>query len=446
MSRAKQDITHVCPSSVADKFLAEQMQDGLSKLRHYRQGCHTFENGAFNDTPKDEVRGTVTRWLADRFQQVTTSTIGNVLEHVRATTMLRGDVDPPFWICPKRNDWNPSEILVTRNTIVHLPTLETQPATPRLFVQCATSFDYKPDPPPALEWLDFLQQVFDPEAIDALRMWFGYCLANDTTQQKMLCIFGPKRSGKGTVVRVLTELVGRRNVASPTLSSLSTPFGLQPMIGKTLATIADARIGRRTDEAAIAERILSITGEDGQTIDRKYIQAITVRLPVRLVLVSNELPKILDASGALQSRMIVLQTLRSFEGREDLKLEEKLRAELPGILMWSIAGWLDLQRTGRLMQPESGRTALEQWGDISSPVGAFVRDCCEVTGEVKCKVIYAAFRGWAEEAGHKHFPTQETFGRDLKAVIGATKVRVRDGSDRPYVYRGVSMAASQTSF
>ncbi|MFP6675605.1 MAG: primase-like DNA-binding domain-containing protein, partial [Pirellulaceae bacterium] len=152
------------------------------------------------------------------------------------------------------------------------------------------------------------------------------------------------------------------------------------------------------------------------------------------------------SKAALQSRMIVLQTHRSFEGNEDMQLEQKLRAELPAILKWAIAGWMDLQRQGRLMQPESGRTALEQWCDISSPVGAFVRDCCDVTGEVKCSVIYAAFRVWADEAGHKHLPTQETFGRDLKAVIGATKVRVRAGIDRPYVYKGVSLRASQTSF
>ena len=54
---------------------------------------------------------------------------------------------------------------------------------------------------------------------------------------------GPKRSGKGTIARVLRKLIGERNVAGPTLSSLGGPFGLQPLLGKSGAIISDARQG-----------------------------------------------------------------------------------------------------------------------------------------------------------------------------------------------------------
>ncbi|MDZ7735869.1 MAG: hypothetical protein U5P41_07065 [Gammaproteobacteria bacterium] len=58
---------------------------------------------------------------------------------------------------------------------------------------------------------------------------------------------GPRRSGKGTILRVMTALLGRSNVAAPTLSSLAAPFGLQPLIGKTAGLISDARLGGRAD-------------------------------------------------------------------------------------------------------------------------------------------------------------------------------------------------------
>lgn len=58
----------------------------------------------------------------------------------------------------------------------------------------------------------------------------------------MLLIVGPKRSGKGTIARVLTRLIGNGNVSGPTTSSLAGPFGLQPLIGKTLAIVSDAGI------------------------------------------------------------------------------------------------------------------------------------------------------------------------------------------------------------
>jgi len=82
---------------------------------------------------------------------------------------------------------------------------------------------------------------------------------------------GPKRAGKGTIARVLAWLVGTGNAVAPTLAGLGMNFGLAPQIGKRVAIISDARLGGRADQHAIAERRLSITGEDAITIDRKYL-------------------------------------------------------------------------------------------------------------------------------------------------------------------------------
>jgi putative DNA primase/helicase len=78
----------------------------------------------------------------------------------------------------------------------------------------------------------------------------------------MLLLIGPKRGGKGTIARVLRSLLGHNSVAGPTMASLSTAFGLEPLITKSLAVISDARIGGKTDKSAIMERLLSISGED----------------------------------------------------------------------------------------------------------------------------------------------------------------------------------------
>jgi putative DNA primase/helicase len=98
---------------------------------------------------------------------------------------------------------------------------------------------------------------------------------------------------------VLRELVGADNTIGPTLDSLRTNFGIAPLIGKRVAIISDARLGKRADHGVIAERLLLITGEDAITVDRKYLSAWTGRLQTRFVILSNELPQVEDASGAL---------------------------------------------------------------------------------------------------------------------------------------------------
>ena len=154
------------------------------------------------------------------------------------------------------------------------------------------------------------------EAIDTLQEFFGYCLTADTRQQKAFALIGPKRSGKGTIARVLANL-GAHNCVAPTLAGLDTTFGLEPLIGKRVAIISDARLSGRADQHAITERLLSITGEDAITIGRKYKSAWTGQLQTRFLIISNELFRLADASGALASRFILLMLTESFYGRED---------------------------------------------------------------------------------------------------------------------------------
>ena len=67
-----------------------------------------------------------------------------------------------------------------------------------------------------------------PTASPCLQEWFGYLLTPDTRQQKILMMVGPKRSGRGTIARVLKAMVGADNVVNPTLNTLARPFGLSP--------------------------------------------------------------------------------------------------------------------------------------------------------------------------------------------------------------------------
>lgn len=97
----------------------------------------------------------------------------------------------------------------------------------------------------------------------------GYVLSGETRQQKIFMLVGPPRSGKGTIGRVLTGLLGAHNVAAPTLAGITQNFGLQGLIGKPLALISDARLSNKADGTVAVERLLSVSGEDAITVDRR---------------------------------------------------------------------------------------------------------------------------------------------------------------------------------
>src|SRR5262249_9219267 len=146
----------------------------------------------------------------------------------------------------------------------------------------------------------------------------------------------PPRSGKGTIGRVCEALLGRDNVVGLGLATLGGRFGLASLMGKSLAIVPDAHLGTGSDRSWITERLLSTSGEDTQTIERKHLPSVTTRLAVRFMMLANQIPSLDNLSGALASRLLLLRLENSWVGKEDPRLIDSLLAEMPGILLWAL--------------------------------------------------------------------------------------------------------------
>ena len=235
---------------------------------------------------------------------VTRTVLSNVINAIASLTAQPDQLTMPSWLSGD-HPCSARDVLATRQKVLHLPSLISGvsrgiPPTPMLFSANCLSYEFDATAT-CDEWHKFLLSLWpdDPESITTLQEWFGYLLLPDTRQHKLLMLIGPPRSGKGTITRVLQLLLGEGNVASPTLSSLAGPFGLWPLLHKYVALIPDARLSGRDDSIAVVERLLSLTGEDPQDIHRKNLPTLTgIRMPIRFVLMSNELPNLRDASGA----------------------------------------------------------------------------------------------------------------------------------------------------
>lgn len=166
---------------------------------------------------------------------------------------------------------------------------------------------------------------------------------------------------------------------------------------------------------------------------------VTMTLPTRFVFLTNELPRVTDTSGALAGRFLMLRLTESFYGREDVSLTQRLLTELAGVLNWSIEGWKRLRRRGHFIQPASAEDALRDIEDLSSPVGAFVRQRCEISPGLRAWVddLYRAWKEWCEADGRVTVSTKQTFGRDLMAA--AVGVVCRQSTNGPRFYQGIAL-------
>lgn len=434
------------PVAAAGSIIAAHYQHAGARILHYWQGeFHMWTGTHYVVLPLPDLRELAYRiGPACSEKPITKSRVDNVVDALRGAANLSHLAVPcaPEWIERRPDDPDPRAMIPLANGLLNVDDGRLIPPTPRLFVPYALPFEHDPVVAAPATWLRFLAALWpdDQASIDCLQEWLGYLLTAATDQQKALMIVGPKRSGKGTIGRVIVRLLGAGNVASPTLASLGQPFGLQVLIGKTAALISDARLGGRADIAAIAENLLRITGEDEISVDRKFQTSYTARLISRLIVLTNEVPVFRDAASALPSRFVILRTTRSFIGQEDHQLEHKLVAELPGILAWALAGLRRLRERGRFVQPEDGAAALRLMEDLASPIGAFLRERCVVErgGHVPIGSLYDAWREWCKEHGRDSPGTEQTFGRDIAAA--APQVRPsqrRINGERVRYYEGL---------
>ena len=288
------------------------------ELRAARAAAYAFtEHAVYADGDKSKP------WAPNRHK------IADLLDALGAIVHLPESVLMPSWLDGTAYD---GLLVSCANGLLDVGTRELLEHTPRFFNGTSVPFDFDPTAPPPARWLAFLNELWaddngeiDQDSIAALQEWFGYVISGRLDLHKILLLVGPTRAGKGVIARMLGKLVGNENVAGPTLSSLNGDFGLAPLIGKSLAVVSDARLNGRGAHVVV-ERLLSISGEDTLTVNIKFREQWTGKLPSRLMVCSNELPQLGDASAAIAGRFVSLLLIAHGWGKRTASSSPRLHS------------------------------------------------------------------------------------------------------------------------
>lgn len=427
--------------------------EGIKVLINTQGTWFAYLNNCYVEKAEEQLRKELTEYLDISFRRTqsgiskflpTNTLLNSIFNNLRSLCFIE-NLNSPAWIYNKKKDT--SDIVSMENGIVDLKTKKLSPLTPELFNVNILPYKYIENSQRPEKFLNFLDEIFagDNESIETLQEILGYLITNNTSQQKIFMLIGPPRSGKGTLIKIISNLIGINNIASPSLGSLSDNFGLSTLINKKAAIFADVRLSGKSNQQAIIENLLSISGEDMLSVNRKYKDSILVKLTCRLILVSNELPILRDGSSALLKRLILLQTKKSFYGKEDLKLDKKLLDELPEIFTWAISGIERLDKRGYFIQPTSSKEILNEFQNISNPVSIFVEEYCtlDTDGCVEKDILYSNYCSWCQKNGVKQ-KSKEIFFRNLNSLsidIKSTKKTI-NGSRTP-VLSGIKMNSSK---
>lgn len=353
----------------------------------------------------------------------------NVLGFVRSAASSRSieaavklaRSEPHVIVCAEELDRHPY-LLNLGNCTLNLTTAEARPHSPAdlLTHVAGTEFHATASCP---TWRRFVAEVTngDAELAGFLQRSCGLALSGDVSEQKLWLHHGEGRNGKSTMLNVLTELLGsyagpaplemllvRRNQAKEAETQFAS------LAGKRLVTTVEADSGVRFSEATVK----LLTGGDTVLARRLYEDAWSVRPSWKLHVAANHKPVVRGTDEGIWRRVLLTPWLRRFEGEaEDRQLKDKLLAELPGILNWCLAGFVDWRECGGLRAPKSVLAATQEYRGENDVLGMWLEECClkQANAVSEAAALYRSYRDWCEDRG-EFVVTATAFGTQLERL------------------------------
>jgi putative DNA primase/helicase len=296
------------------------------------------------------------------------------------------------------------------NGTIDLRTGKLRPHTRADRITKVAEVEYDPAAP-APRWYRFLTEIFDDnlELVEYLKRLVGYSLTADQRDHRLPILVGPGSNGKSTLVKVLFALGGDYAMAAPASLLLkkysdAIPTDVAGLRGARIVVASETPEDGRLDET----RVKLLTGAEGKIAARYMRQDFFEFNPTHhLFLQTNHKPRIVGTDFAIWRRIRLIPFDVIFEEvtadnpapvhPADPLLDEKLRAELPGILAWAVEGAKEWFERG-LRDPSSVLEATKTYRREEDVLADFVESRCVTGPKHSASVgdLFAAYESWCD--------------------------------------------------
>lgn len=255
-------------------------------------------------------------------------------------------------------------------------------------------------------WNAFLARIFRGHAdlLPFLQRVAGWWCTGLTEPAHLVVLYGGGANGKSTFTNAISAALGAYACGAPPGLLMARhgeqhPTELALLHSKRLVLAAESGEGGRLDE----ERVKAITGGDPITARRMREDFFTFMPTHKTALATNHKPVVRGGDEGIWRRLLLVPFTETIPAEErDPHLGAKLRAELPGILAWAVAGCIAWQRGG-LDAPAMVRAATNEYRSEQDVIGLFLEERCVLTGNatVASAELFADYRDWCDEQGER---------------------------------------------
>jgi len=286
-------------------------------------------------------------------------------------------------------------------------------------------------------WEETMLGIFESNPlIDYFQRFCGYCLTAKTREHVMLILWGVGKNGKSTIVNTMRTVLGPYAITgAPDLlmqTSRARHSELADLFGARAVSVAETPQSGKLNENLVKQ----ITGGDPIKGRHNYGQFFEFLPTHKLWVMTNHLPGIQGCDMGIWRRIHLLPFNRVIpEDQRDKHREEKLQAELPGILCWMVEGCKQWQQQG-LNPPVDVLNATEAYKSEQDTFQEFFEEKCELRGQVTFAKIYQTYSNWCRDNGEK--PESRRWVADRLTDRSLVKRKTSTGP----VYQGIQIRES----
>lgn len=290
-------------------------------------------------------------------------------------------------------------------------TFEISPNGQRLRRASRTDFmtyqlPFKYDPAAkAPRWLAFLNDVQpDPDRQKILAEYLGYVFVSHRALklEKTLLLYGQGANGKSVFFEVVNALLGKENVSSFSLQSLTNDNGyFRAKLANKLVNYASEING--TLETAIFKQLVS-----GEPVEARlpYGQPFILHEYAKLIFNCNGLPKDVEQTNAYFRRFLIVPfDVTIPDEKQDKELASKIiSSELSGVFNWALDGLRRLMEQKNFTYSEAVNKQLERYKLESDSAKMFLEENGFVASPTEWRIIkelYSEYRAFCLDDGFK---------------------------------------------
>lgn len=352
--------------------------------------------------------------------------------------------DPRVVVSIRDFDANPNLVGV-QNGIYKIDTGELLAPDPTHLVTKTCGAPYYPDARAPL-WVQSLLETFkgDTSMVDFFQRAVGYAICGQPNEDVLLILFGNGANGKSTVLGVVRVALGQYAKAADASSFVTDGKNVASAGGprEDLLRLKGARLVyvNEPDEGGELREgmVKAMTGGDALTVRGLYSKTSVEIVPTWVAFMpTNHLPIIKGSDNGIWRRLMPVPFERNFESDptivKDPKREEKLLAELPGVLAWILHGATLYKKIG-LAPPDSVKRARDSYRSNMDLLAEWLEECCDIGPAYTCEssLLWQSWEPFARARGiTQYIRSSIALGRKLDARFPAAKgtggVRMRTG-------------------